>query len=84
MKVTKALDKVSGAEQVECDAIERGREVIRLSVEIEMRQCNITKMGAILAKAKDTVREAQSRKDYEHLRLHKAAQRQKELETDDG
>jgi hypothetical protein len=39
-------------------------------------------MGAILAKAKDAVSEAQRRVDYEYMRLHKASERLKELKTD--
>jgi hypothetical protein len=63
---------------------DKQQELIRLSVEIEMRQGNINKMGAILAKAKNTMKEAQTRVDYEHKRLHQAQERMKELEQDDG
>lgn len=75
------VDKRAGVIEIE---IEDEYEIIRLSVEIEMRQANITKMGAILAIAKGTVSEAQSRVDYEHLRLHKAMERKKELKADDN
>jgi len=58
-------------------------ELIKLSMEIEMRQGNIIKMGAILALAKGTAKEAQKRIDYEHLRLHQATERLKELKPGD-
>jgi hypothetical protein len=74
--------KPSGLLQSEFDELCREQELIRLSVEIEMRQTNINKMSAILAKAKDTLREAQKRVDYEHKRLMQAQERMKELEQD--
>jgi hypothetical protein len=55
-------------------------ERIKLSEEIAHRQANINKMGAILALAKDTVREAQQRIDYEQKRLHQATERIGELD----
>lgn len=83
MKVTKAPATLSGPAQAEMQEFADEQEVIRLGVEIEMRQGNIVKMGDILVKAKYTVNEAQSRVDYEHLRLHKASERLRELKADD-
>ncbi len=82
MAIKKAPTKLSGPAEAEFDEFDKEIELIQLSKEIEMRQANINKLGAILGKAKDTVREAQSRVDYEHLRLHQAAERQKELHGD--
>lgn len=82
MKVIKQGSVVGGVLKAELDEIDNEYKACALGVEIEMRQASINKMGAILAKAKDTVREAQRRIDYEKMRLDVAANELRELRDD--